>query len=114
MTALILKNTAFSLALIVLIGGLSQCSQSAYAVPAHPHGESGLVTSNYQSAQPRQAVFLCVPFGYAPFMVWLNGDTFACAGFFDGLLTNLIQSNHPHLVMNGSTSLNIKGVMHHD
>ena len=31
MTALILKNTAFGLALIVLIGGLSQCSQSAYA-----------------------------------------------------------------------------------
>ena len=31
MTALIVKNTAFGLALIVLIGGLSQCSQTAYA-----------------------------------------------------------------------------------
>lgn len=31
MTALILKNTAFGLALILLFGGLSQCSQSAYA-----------------------------------------------------------------------------------
>lgn len=76
----------------------------SYALNAHPHGESGLVTRIHLSAQPRQAVFCCVSFGYVPVMAKLEGDTFACAGFLDGRFTNPLQSCHPHLVMSGETS----------
>ena len=81
MTALIVKNTAFGLALIVLIGGLSQCSQSAYAAHAHPHGELILAGQLASGAQPPERFFLCVLSAYARFMAGLGGDTFACAGF---------------------------------
>jgi len=82
----------------------------AYALTAHPHGESGLVTSDSLAHTPRLAVFLCVPFSYAPFMVWLNGEAFAPASDLENLLTNPVQSNHPHLVMSGSTSIYSLGV----
>ena len=95
-------------AIVVLF--VATYGRSAYSNTVHPHGESSLVTSNHQSVQTApNAVFLCVPFGYASFMVRLNGDTFECASFFDDLLTNPVQSNRPHLVMNGSASLIIKG-----
>ena len=95
-------------AIVVLF--VATYGRSAYANGVHPHGELALVTSNHQSVQTApNAVFLCVPFGYASFMVRLNGDTFECASFFDDLLTNPVQSNRPHLVMNGSASLIIKG-----
>lgn len=85
-----------------------------YIDSVHPHDESSLVTSNHRSAHTAPiAVFLCVPFGYVPFMVRLDGDAFARASFFDDLLTNPVQLNRPHLVMNGSTSLIIKGAHFH-
>ncbi len=84
---------------------LASANSSSYDYRVHPHGESGLVTSQYLAHIPRlNAVFLCVPFGYAASMVWLNGDAFERASFLSDLLTNPVQSSHPHLVMNGSTS----------
>ena len=86
----------------------------AYALTTHPHGESGLVTSDSLAHTPRfHAVFLCVhfsSFSYAPVMVWLNGEAFAPASDLENLLTNPVQSNHPHLVMSGSTSIHSLGV----
>lgn len=73
MKTLILKNTAFGLALIVLIGGLSQCSQSAYAAHAHPHGELILAGHLVTGAQPPKRFFLCVTSAYARFMAWQEG-----------------------------------------
>ena len=113
MMALMIKNTALCLALMIGISVLSTCSQPAYALPTGPHGQSGLVASDHLAHIPRlNAVFLCVPFGYGPFTVWLNGDTFACASLLSDLSTNPIQSNHPHLVVSGSTSNNL-GVTTH-
>ena len=107
-----LYSNLFKLILIWLLAIflIASCGRSVYSNTVHPHGESSLVTSNHQSAHAAPiAVFLCVPFGYPPFMVRLNGDAFARASFFDDLLTNPVQLNRPHLVMNGSTSLIIKG-----
>ena len=113
MKGLIIKNTALCLALIVGISALSTCTHPAYALPAHPHGESGLVTRFHLSAQTApKAVFCCVSFGYAPVMARLGGDTFGCAGFLDGRLTNPFQSCHPHLVMNGETSNHLRSHSH--
>lgn len=96
----LLRPAKISLRLL-LASGLG----SGYDDCVHPHGESGLVTSQYLAHIPRlNAVFLCVPFGYAASMVWLNGDAFERASFLSDLLTNPVQSSHPHLVMNGSTS----------
>lgn len=99
---------------VVIVGGcfaLSLCSNSAYALPVQPHVGSGLVTSNQLAHKPRlNAVFCCVPFGYAPAMVRMNGDTFEYASFLIDLLTNPVQSSRPHLVMSGSTSINQLGV----
>lgn len=93
------------------IKGLFSAAHQAYALLAHPHGESGLVTSDSIAHIPRlHAVFLCVLFSYAPVMVWLNGEAFAPASFLWSLLTNPVQSNHPHLVMSGSTSIQSIGV----
>ena len=89
---------------------LSSAVNPAYALTAHPHGESGLVTSDSLAHTPRLAVFLCVPFSYAPVMVWLSGEAFAPASDLENLLTNPAQSNHPHLVMSGSTSIYSLGV----
>jgi hypothetical protein len=61
----------------------------------------------------RSGLFLCVPFGYASFMVRLNGDTFECASLLLSLLTNPVQLNRPHLVMNGSTSIYSIGAHSH-
>lgn len=109
MKKIILINTLSSLILMVFIAGLSTCTYPAYALPAHPHGESSLVTRSHLSAQTaHKAVFCCVPFGYAPVMASLEGDTFACAGFLDGRLTNPLQSCRPHLVMNGKTSNHLR------
>ena len=100
--------------LVVIVGGcfgLSLCTNPAYALPVQPH--AGLALVGYQSVAhiPRlNAVFCCVPFGYPPSMVWLNGDTFACASDLQSLSTNPVQSNHPHLVVRGSTSINSVGV----
>ena len=113
MMALLIKNTALSLALIVVIAGLSTCTYPAYALPAGPHGRSGLVASDSLAHTPRfNAVFLCVPFGYAASMVWLNGEAFAPASVLTSLSTNPIQSNRLHLVVSGSTSFNSLGVSH--
>ena len=95
---------------LVLASGLG----SGYDYRVHPHGESGLVTSNSIAHTPRfNAVFLCVPFGYAASLVWLDGDAFERASFLWSLLTNPVQSNHPHLVMNGSTSIKSIGAHTH-
>mgnify|MGYP000222757570 CR=1 FL=1 len=111
MTALIVKNTAFGLALIVLIGGLSQCSQSAYAAHAHPHGELILAGQLASGAQPPERFFLCVLSAYARFMAWQEGDTLACAGFHLHRSANPLLSCHPHLAVNGKTSF-ANGVSH--
>jgi hypothetical protein len=93
---------------------LTLSQRRAYPAFAATHCQSGLVTSKHTSARRRNdAVFLCVPFGYSASMVRLDGDTFACAGFLCDLLTNPVQSNHPHLVMNGSTSLITQEVICH-
>lgn len=111
MTALIIKNTAFGLALIMLFGGLSQCSQTAYAVPAHPHGELILAGHVTSGAQPPKRFFLCVLSAYARFMAWQEGDTLACAGFHSFRSANPLLSCHPHLAVNGKTS-STDGVSH--
>ena len=109
-----LKGLFLGICFVAIFFVIASVSRSAYSNTVHPHGESSLVTSNHQSVQTApNAVFLCVPFGYASFMVRLNGDTFECASFFDDLLTNPVQSNRPHLVMNGSASLIIKGAHSH-
>ncbi len=99
---------------VVIVGGclaLSLCSNSAYALPVQPHVGSGLVASDSVAHKPRfNAVFCCVPFGYAPVMVRLNRDTFECASDLRNLSTNPVQSSHPHLVVSGSTSINSVGV----
>ena len=110
MTALIIKNTAFGL---VLIGGLSQCSQTAYAPHARPHGESGLATRTANGTYAAfLAAFLCASFGYAPVMARLEGDTFACAGLHLHRFANPLQSCHLHLAMSGKTSFKANGVCH--
>jgi hypothetical protein len=85
--------------------GLSTCSHPAYALPAHPHGESGLVTRTANGTYAASsAAFLCASFGYAPVMARLEGDAFARAGLHLHRLTNPLQSCRPHLVMSGKTS----------
>lgn len=94
--------------LMVCIMALSTCTNPAYALPVHPHGESGLVTrSNLGTYAAFSAAFLCASFGYAPVMARLEGDTFACAGSLGYRLTNPFQSRPPHLVMSGETSTSL-------
>lgn len=113
MMALLIKNTALCLALMIGISALSTCSQPAYASPTGPHGQSGLVTrSNLGTCAAFLAAFLCASFGHARVMARLEGDAFARAGSLGYRFTNPLQSCHPHLVMNGKTSTNL-GV-HHD
>ena len=108
------KGLLLGMCFVLFCFVIASLSRSVYSNTVHPHGESSLVTSNHQSAHAAPiAVFLCVPFGYPPFMVRLNGDAFARARFFDDLLTNPDQLNRPHLVMNGSTSIIIKGAHSH-
>ena len=104
------EKTIENIVLIDLNNATTQAN-NAYPSPVQPHVGSGLVTSNQLAHKPRlNAVFCCVPFGYAPAMDRMNGDTFEYASFLSDLLTNPVQSSHPHLVMNGSTSFNRLGV----
>ena len=105
-----LRSPNLASAKINNLGHLFSSTKPAYALTAHPHGESGLVTSDSLAHTPRLAVFLCVPFSYAPVMVWLSGEAFAPASDLENLLTNPVRSNHPHLVMSGSTSIYSLGV----
>ena len=110
----LLKGLFLAACFLVFCLILATCSRSVYSNTVHPHGESSLVTSNHQSAHAAPiAVFLCVPFGYPPFMVRLNGDAFARASFFDDLSTNPFQLCHPHLVVNGKAPLDSNGAHSH-
>lgn len=114
MTALIIKNTAFGLALIVLIGGLSQCSQSAYAAHAHPHGELILAGQNTHKAHNRPCGFFCAFF--PPMRVlWqgLEGTRSRVPVFLVCRSANPSKSCHSHLAVNGKTP-NTHKESHHD
>lgn len=46
-------------------------------------------------------------------MAKLERDTFTCVGILTSLSTNPFQFCHPHLVVNGKTSINSLGVHNH-
>jgi hypothetical protein len=108
-----LKGLFLGICFVAIFFVIASVSRSAYSNTVHPHGESSLVTSNSIAHIVRSGLFLCVPFGYASFMVRLNGDTFECASLLLSLLTNPVQLNRPHLVMNGSTSIYSIGAHSH-
>lgn len=86
------------------IESLSLCTDPAYALTTHPHGELILADQVANGAQPPKRFFLCVTSAYVRFMAWLRGDTFECAGFHLHRSANPSQSCHPHLAVIGRTS----------
>lgn len=114
MTALIIKNTAFSLALIVLIGGLSQCSQSAYAASAHESSGQTLAGRNTHKAHNRPCGFFCAFF--PPMRVlWqgLEGTLSSVPVFLVYRSANPSKSCRLHLAVSGKTPDTHKE-SHHD
>jgi hypothetical protein len=83
-----------------------------YSAITHKSSEFGLVANdNLAHIMPRSnAAFSCVLSCYT-FMVRLDGGVLVRASFLDYLSTNPVQSNRLHLVVNGSTSINL-GVNH--
>ncbi len=124
MTALIVKNTAFGLALIVLIGGLSQCSQTAYAghlskqTSVTPERHSGFfVPVNCATSQVKQpssarpAAALCLQSVYDG----MTPQNKPLANMWGGSsLPRVSPVTHSDSQPDWAFSQNKLGVMHHD
>lgn len=105
MMALLIKNTALSLALIVVIAVLPTCIYPAYALPVGPHGQPVLADRQANGTQPAPfAAFLCASFGHARAMARLRGETVRSAGLHLHRSANPSQSCHPYLAVSGKTS----------
>ena len=125
MTALIIKNTAFGLALIVLIGGLSQCSQSAYAghlsksTSVTPERHSGFFVSvvcaasqavTNSSTRPAAALRL-----QSVYDGWTSQNKPAMANMWGGSCRPRVTPvTHSDPQPDWAFSQNLQGVMHHD
>jgi hypothetical protein len=91
----------------------TQSDVLGYSAKTHKSSESGLAVSYHLAQMPRlkHAALFCVSFSTSV-MVRLDGDTFGCASFLDDLSANPVQSDHLHLAVNDSTSINL-GVTNH-
>lgn len=86
----------------------------AYALHVLTHSELALVSYKVKGAHsPLRAFFVRILSMQSHVMAKLEGDTFACAGSLLHQLTNPHQLCHPHLVMNGRASFQVKGVHSH-
>lgn len=93
---------------------LARWFNPVYAGFVQPHVGTGFAASNHLAhIPPLNAVFLCVPFGYAAFMVWLDGEAFAPASLLSDLSANPIQPNRLKFAVNGSASINHLGAHNH-
>ena len=94
---------------------VASCTHESYAnTVQHKAVGLALVGYNHQSAQSASSGFFVRNISMrSHFMAKLERDTFECASFFDDLSTNPFQLCHPHLVVNGKASLNIKGAHSH-
>jgi hypothetical protein len=126
MTALIIKNTAFGLALIVLIGGLSQCSQSAYAGhlsksnSVTPERHSGffvpvICTDSQSVPRPCTPAPFAAAWGQSVYDGMTPQNKSAMANMWGGTVRPRVSPvTHSDSQPDWAFSHKLTGVMHHD
>ena len=97
-----------------VVNHLPSTGINQYAVSACPHDKLALAGyKNIGTQSAPKAAFLCVILPRLRFMAELEGDAFARAGVLCYQSANPLRFCHPHLAVNGKTSIENIGVHFH-